>query len=186
MSAEAIKTKRFEEAVLPHLNAAYNLARWLVRHDQDAQDVVQEAYLRAYRFLDGFKGGDARAWLLTIVRNTSYSHLEKNRVCAQLLPFDEDFEGALAQGSATLLNQADNDPAAILARVDDEKIFRLALEQLPLDFREILVLRELENLAYKEIAIVVGIPIGTVMSRLARARKLLLENLTRRQSGALE
>lgn len=186
MSAEALKTKRFETAILPHLNAAYNLARWLVRSDQDAQDMVQEAFLRAYKFFDGFKGGDARAWLLAIVRNTSYSHLEKNRAHAQLLTWDEDFEGLQAQSSVTLLDQADNNPEAILAKVDDQRFFRLALEQLPLEFRETLVLRELENLSYKEISLVAGIPIGTVMSRLARARKLFLECLMRLQSGALE
>jgi RNA polymerase sigma factor (sigma-70 family) len=184
--SEVIKTKRFEETVMPHLHAAYNLARWLVRSEQDAQDVVQEAYLRAFKFFDSFKGDDARPWLLTIVRNTSYSHLEKNRSHAtQLLPLDEALDGIPMEGSATLLNQADNNPEAILARMDEQRFFHAALEQLPVEFREALVLRELENLSYKEISVIAGIPIGTVMSRLARARKLLLECLTRMQPGAI-
>ena len=183
--SEAIKAKRFEQTVLPHLHAAYNLARWLVRSDVDAQDIVQEAYLRAYKFFDSFKGDDARPWLLTIVRNASYSHLEKNRLhLAQHLPLDETQDGSAMEGSATMLNQADNNPEAILARLDDERFFHQALEQLPVEFREALVLRELENLSYKEIAAIAGIPIGTVMSRLARARKMLLNCLTRMQVGA--
>jgi RNA polymerase sigma factor (sigma-70 family) len=182
--SEAIKAKRFEEAVLPHLHAAYNLARWLVRNEQDAQDVVQEAYLRAFRFFDGFQGEDGRPWLLAIVRNTSYSHLEKNRMqSAQHLSLDEALEDFQGAGSATLLNQADNNPEAILSHLDEQRCFCQALEQLPVEFREALVLRELENLSYKEISVVAGIPIGTVMSRIARARKLLQECLARMQSG---
>lgn len=184
MVSEAIKAERFKQTVLPHLHAAYNLARWLVRNDADAQDVVQEAYLRAFKFFDSFKGEDARPWLLTIVRNTSYSHLEKSRAhAAQHLQLDEALDGMPIEGSATMLNQADNDPEAILSRLDDQRFFHQALEQLPVEFRETLVLRELENLSYKEISVVAEIPIGTVMSRLARARKLLLEGLTRMQSG---
>jgi RNA polymerase sigma factor (sigma-70 family) len=155
------------------------LARWLSRSDQDAQDIVQEAYLRAFKFFDGCRGEDARAWLLAIVRNTTYTWLRQNREHLNNTSFDEEVHGLDAEGSATLLNAADNNPEAILARNDDKRVLNQALEQLPLEFREILVLRELENLSYKEIAIVAGIPIGTVMSRLARGRKLLLECLER-------
>lgn len=176
---EAMKARRFEEIVLPHLNTAYNLARWLSRSDQDAQDIVQEAYLRAFKFFDGCHGDDARAWLLAIVRNTTYTWLQQNREHVKNTPFDEEVHGLNAEGSVTLLNQADNNPEAILARNDDKRLINQSLEQLPLEFREVLVLRELENLSYKEIAIVAGIPIGTVMSRLARGRKLLLECLER-------
>ncbi len=176
---EAMKARRFEEIVLPHLNTAYNLARWLSHSDQDAQDIVQEAYLRAYKFFDGCHGEDARAWLLAIVRNTTYTWLQKNREHIKNTPFDEEVHGLHEEGSATLLNQADNNPEAIVARNDDKRRINHSLAQLPLEFREVLILRELENLSYKEIAIVVGVPIGTVMSRLARGRKLLLESLER-------
>ena len=176
---EAMKALRFEKIVLPHLNTAYNLARWLSRSDQDAQDIVQEAYLRAFKFFDGCHGEDARAWLLAIVRNTTYTWLQQNREHLKNTSFDEEVHGLNAEGSVTLLNEANNNPEAILARNDDKRLLNQALEQLPLEFREVLVLRELENLSYKEIAIVAGIPIGTVMSRLARGRKLLLECLER-------
>ena len=155
---------RFEEACLPHLSAAYNLARWLTRDEGDAQDVVQEAYLRALRFFDGFRGGDARAWLLAIVRNTCYDWLRKNRSGDSSTPFDEELHTPLAQ-SAT--------PEHSLMRHVDRETLRGALAALPPAFREVIVLRELEGLSYKEIARVADVPIGTVMSRLARARGLL-------------
>lgn len=165
--------------MLPHLNAAYNLARWLTRNDQDAQDIVQEACLRAFKFFDGLRGEETRAWLLAIVRNTTYTWMRQNRGHAQNSPIDEEFHDGNERGSATLLDQADGNPEAILAHADDKRLLNQALEQLPLEFREVLVLRELEDLSYKEISIIAGIPIGTVMSRLARGRGLLLKYLER-------
>lgn len=157
---------------LPHLDAAYNLARWLVRDDHDAQDIVQEAYLRALRFFAGFHGSDARGWLMAIVRNRCYSWLRRNRA-AEVEFSEEDSAGAT---SATMAH-VDEDPAAQLARHDDSSALARALDRLPVEFREVVVLRELEELSYKQIAAIVEVPIGTVMSRLARGRKLLAEAL---------
>ncbi len=176
---EAMKARRFGEMALPHLNAAYNLARWLTHSDQDAQDIVQEAYLRAFKFFDGFHGEDARAWLLAIVRNTTYTWLQQNRNHVHNAFFDEEFHDLNEADSATLCDQPDNNPAAILARNDDKRLLDRALAQLPVEFREVLVLRELEDLSYKEISRIAGIPIGTVMSRLARGRRLLQACLER-------
>jgi RNA polymerase sigma-70 factor (ECF subfamily) len=166
----AADAARFEKIVLPHLDAAYNLARWLVRNPQDAEDVVQESYLRAFKFQEGFQGGDARAWLLKIVRNTSYSHLEKKRPAESAEPFDE-----------TVHREAAERPDVETALIQDaeSRIVRAALERLPANFREILVLREFEGLSYKQIAEVVGVPIGTVMSSLARGRTQLRELILR-------
>ena len=174
---EQNRAEQFQRAVLPHLNAAYNLARWLCRNDHDAEDIVQEATLRAFRFSDGFHGEDARAWLLAIVRNTTYTWLQQNRGHESSTSFDEEFHSLQEGGSVTLLNQADSNPEAILARDDDRGLVNRALEMLPVEFREVLVLRELEELSYKEISSIAGIPMGTVMSRLARARRLLGECL---------
>lgn len=176
---EATKARRFGEMALPHLNAAYNLARWLTHSDQDAQDIVQEAYLRAFKFFDGFYGEDARAWLLVIVRNTTYTWLQQNRNHVHNAFFDDEFHDLNEADSATLCDQPDNNPAAILARNDDKRLLDRALAQLPVEFREVLVLRELEELSYKEISRIAGIPIGTVMSRLARGRRLLQACLAR-------
>jgi RNA polymerase sigma-70 factor (ECF subfamily) len=164
---------RFEQTVLPHLGAAHNLARWLTRDDHDAEDVVQEAYLRAYRFFSGFHGGDGRAWLLRIVRNTCYTWLEKNRPAERHTPFEEGKHGIAAQHS---------EPDAALLAVENRELLRGALEELPAEYREAIVLRELEGLPYKDIAAVAGVPLGTVMSRLARARERLHEALLRRQT----
>ena len=166
---EEIKFGSFEQVVLPHLDSAYNLARWLTRNDQDAEDVVQEAYLRALRFFDGFHGGDARAWLLAIVRNTCYTWLQKNRAQEPTTVFDEEIHSE--EGSSL-------SPETLLLQSADSQLVRQALEELPLKFREVLVLRELEGLSYKEIADVADMPIGTVMSSLARARTRLRQCLT--------
>lgn len=155
---------RFEQVVLPHLNAAYNLARWLVRQEQDAEDIVQEAYLRAYRFFSGFHGGDARAWLLQIVRNTSYTWLQQNRSKESAAEFDEEMH------SDTGLSVT---PETLAIETANRERLHRALEELPPKFREVLVLRELEGCSYKEIAEITQIPIGTVMSGLARARRRL-------------
>ena len=160
----------FERVVLPHLDSAYNLARWLVRSPQDAEDVVQEACLRAFRFIGGYQGGDARAWVLKIVRNTSYSFLEKNRPAALAEEFDERVHVPEVQAP---------DVEASMVRSVESRMLREALEELPVNFREVLVLRELEGLSYKEIGELIGIPIGTVMSSLARGRGRLRESLLR-------
>ena len=163
----------FEEALLPHLDAAHNLARWLLRNEQDAQDVVQEAYLRAFKSFRGFHGGNGRAWLLTIVRNTSYTLLKKNSAVDLTTTFDEEIH-ATADESVS--------PATILEHSEDAELIGQAMDELPAEFREILVLRHQEGLSYKEIADVAQIPPGTVMSRLARARAKLKEYVTARIS----
>ncbi len=166
--SEQDKLARFERAVLPHLDAAYNLARWLTRQAEDAEDLVQESYLRAFEFFDSFRGGDGRAWVLTIVRNTCYTWLRQNRSQDLETSFDEE-----AHSPASV----DSSPEALLLEGADREALKRALEELPVEFREALILRELEGLSYKEIADVAGVPLGTVMSRLARARKLLERNL---------
>ena len=163
----------FEAAMLPHLDAAHNLARWLLRNEQDAQDVVQEAYLRAFRSFSGFHGTNGRAWLLTIVRNTSYTLLKKNRAVDFTTPFDEEIH---ATGHESV------SPATILEHSEDAELIREAMDELPAEFREILVLRHQEGLSYKEIANIARIPLGTVMSRLARSRDKLKEYLAARMS----
>lgn len=158
----------FEEAVMPHLDAAYNLARWLMRNEHDAQDMVQEAYLRALRFFGGFHGTDARAWLLTIVRNTCYTSLKRK----QGPEFACDFEEVVMTKESDVPDPESSHEMKVQAELINE-----AIEKLPVEFREVVILRELEELSYKEIAAITGIPIGTVMSRLSRARKRLLAYL---------
>jgi len=155
---------RFEDIALPHLAAAYNLARWLVHNDQDAEDVVQESFMRAFKSFNGYYGGNSRAWLLTIVRNTCYTWLQKNRVLILADPIDEKLDE---------LGLDFADPEMLLLRSVDAQIVRGALSELPVEFREVVVLREMEGMSYKEIANVVDLPLGTVMSRLARGRKRL-------------
>ena len=165
--------ERFEQLVLPHVDAAFNLARWLLRGRTDSEDVAQEALLRACRFFGGFHGGDVRAWLLQIVRNTCYTWLEKNRPLELSMEFDEELH---LQTCAT--------PETLAIAGDDRKRLTLALERLPPRFREVLVLRELEGCSYKEIAAITSIPIGTVMSSLSRARRQLYSALTNSSQGA--
>jgi RNA polymerase sigma-70 factor (ECF subfamily) len=159
----------FEQAVLPHLDAAYNLARWLMRNEQDAQDVAQEAYLRAFRFFPGFRGGDARAWLMKIVRNTCYTWLHANRPLQDAAEFDENFFPPDSHAP---------NPEKIVLQNDSDTLVRKALEMLPSNSREVLILRELEGMSYKEIADITGMPVGTVMSSLSRARGRLRQVLT--------
>ena len=158
----------FNQAVLPHLDAAYNFARWLTRNDHDAEDVVQEASLRAFKYWKGFSGNDCRSWLFAIVRNTFYSWLRQKSVQPELTPdgeFDDIDDGILS-------------PEKVLLQNADREMLKAALEDLPVEFREAIILREMEDLSYKEIADISGVPIGTVMSRLARARKRLQIYLT--------
>jgi RNA polymerase sigma factor (sigma-70 family) len=167
--ATAPLTQDFDRVTTPHFDAAYNLARWLTRDPHDAEDVVQEAYLRAYRFFSSFRGGDGRAWLLAIVRNTCYSWLTQHRRLQSALdPVELEEE---------LAAPAEHGPEEILLRESAQQQLAQELEQLPLEFREVLVLRELEELSYQEIASIAAIPIGTVMSRLSRGRRLLRTRL---------
>jgi len=161
----------FEAMMLPHLDAAYNLAKWLLRNEQDAQDVVQEAFLRAFKSFGGFRGSNGRAWLLTIVRNTCYTLLKKNRVADLTTPFDEKIHASDDESVSA---------ATILERSEDAELIRKAMDELPAEFREILTLRHQEDLSYKEIADIAQISPGTVMSRLARARVKLKERLAAR------
>lgn len=173
---EQNRLAHFEQTVLPHLDAAYNLARWLTRNDTDAEDVVQDAYLRALKFFGGFHGTNGRAWLLTIVRNTCYTWLQQNRAHELTTAFDEEIHSIECDAS---------NPEALLLERADNQLLRQALEELPVEFREVMVLRELEGMSYKEIAGVADIPLGTVMSRLARARKRLQESLAERMNKEL-
>jgi RNA polymerase sigma-70 factor, ECF subfamily len=163
---------RFEQLVLPHLDAAFNLARWILRGRNDSEDVAQEAMLRAFRFFRGFHGGDVRAWLLQIVRNSCYTWLEKNRPMELSTEFDEEL---YPQPGAT--------PESLAIAGDDRERLTRALEALPPRSREVLVLRELEDCSYKEIAAITSMPIGTVMSALARARRRLERALTQPTSA---
>jgi RNA polymerase sigma factor (sigma-70 family) len=164
----ADERERFEQALLPHLDAAYNLARWLTRDDHDAEDLVQAAYLRALKFFGGFRGTNSRAWLLTIVRNTCYTWLDQKRTRGLETAFDEKIHSAESNAM---------DAEKRVLRQEDEQLVRRAVEELPVELREVVVLRELEGMSYNEIAAIAGIPMGTVMSRLARARERLRERL---------
>ncbi len=160
--------RAFEEVVLPHLDAAFNYARWLTKSDADAEDVVQDAALRALRFFSSLRNDDARAWLLTIVRNTWYARFSKLGHAVHHRVFDETKDNRPDEGL---------DPEALVIQQQAAERVRLAIEELPVDFREVIMLRELEGLSYKQIASVIGAPIGTVMSRLARGRERLLARL---------
>ena len=166
------RVELFEELMLPHLDAAHNLARWLTRDDEDARDAVQEAYLRAFRFFDGYRGGDGKAWLLEIVRNTCRTLQRRQMRSAAAVPFDE----AAHTGEARGPNAEEK-----LSGEDNLGILRGCIAALPEEFREVIVLRELEEMSYRDIAALCGIAIGTVMSRLSRARKRLEECAARRR-----
>ncbi|MDB6028031.1 MAG: polymerase subunit sigma [Verrucomicrobiales bacterium] len=166
---EKDKLARFEQCMMPHMDAAYNLARWLTGNEPDAQDVVQQAFLRAFKFFGGFRGGDSRSWLLRIVRNSFYDWVGKQRPLDT--SFDEDLHGIATESPA---------PDAALLEKADKQLVHEAIGQLPAEYREVLVMRELEDLSYKEIADVADLPIGTVMSRLARAREQLRQGLLER------
>ena len=167
---------RFEAVALPHLDAAYNLARWLTRDDHAAEDVVQEAYLRALRFFGSFRGGDGKAWILAIVRNACFDWLKLRRTEDLHNPFEEDIHSPDVNDPAQAGEMAGNPETSAIRSAAAERIGD-AVESLPAEYREALVLRELEGLSYKEIASIAEVPIGTVMSRLARARKQLRKQL---------
>ena len=164
--------RRFERLALPHLDAAYNLARGLTRNDHDAEDVVQEAMMRAMRYMGSCRGDDAKAWLLQIVRNSCFTWLRENRPAERLFP-DEDGE-ALNEIAAPPADE----PQAVAARNAERRQINEAIASLPAAYRDVLVLREIEDLSYSDIARIAGIPVGTVMSRLARARGVLRQMLT--------
>ena len=167
-AAQEEEVASFETLMLPHLDAAYNLARWLLRNEDDARDVVQEAYLRAFKSFGGFHGSNGRPWLLTIVRNTAYNLIKKNQTASLTISFDEEQH---------VLDRESTSPATVVEQDEESKLVRQAMERLPDEFREVLVLRHLEGLSYKEIADVAHLAPGTVMSRLARARSKLREYL---------
>ena len=175
------QSRRFQEIALPHLDAAYNLARWIARSDTDAQDIVQEAFLRAFKSFGGFRGTSARPWLLAIVRNTCYTWLRQHRGSRLEVPYDD----AVGSDEAAEPYPVDGDanPEALLAASEERQTFDAALDSLPAEFREAVILRDVEDLSYKEIAAVAAIPIGTVMSRLARGRRMLFAALTRIREG---
>src|SRR3984957_4867738 len=163
------KLRRFEQQISPHLKSAYNLAKWLTGSHEDAEDVVQEAFLRAFSAFESYRGDDAqpqnaKAWLLTIVRNTSMTWLKRNRNAGATLAFEEALDDP---------RERSPDPEEILLISSDREEVRQALEQLPSDFREAIVLREMEGLSYREISAAIGVPLGTVMSRLSRGRDWL-------------
>jgi len=177
MSARTVHTDNFTDELLPHLDAAYNLARWLIGNPEDAEDIVQEAYLRAFRHFATFEGGDARAWLLTIVRHTTYNWYRKHQARRPDTAFDEGLHTPAR----------DDDPESLLLQHADTQMVERAISALPARYREVLVLRELQGLSYKEIASVAGLPIGTVMSSLSRARDrfrdLVTEEISRLPIG---
>jgi RNA polymerase sigma factor (sigma-70 family) len=171
---EKTELARFEQVVLPHLGAAYNLARWLTGNNHDAEDVVQESYLRALKFFGGFRGENSRPWLLTIVRNTCFTWLRQNRF-SEFTELDEQIHGR---------EREPRNPESIMLAATHSETVRKAIEALAPEFREVIILREMEELSYKEISAIASIPVGTVMSRLARARSRLQELLSElRTSG---
>jgi RNA polymerase sigma factor (sigma-70 family) len=182
------RTRRFELLALPHLDAAHNLARWLAGNGADAEDVLQEAYLRAFRYFDAYHGGNFRVWLLTIVRNSFITWVQVNR--ASRLVFHGDTPtGDTVETEETAWSTAPRDPEALLMqRIDSETLGRL-MQRLPMEYREVLLLREVEDLSYKEIAEIIAVPVGTVMSRLSRARlglrKLWLQQADRESAHGL-
>ena len=165
--------RQFEEIFLPHLDAAYNLARWIVHNDQDAQDIVQEAFIRAFKGFQGFRGGNGRAWLLTIVRNTAYTWMNKRMPDQKLVPYVEERHANIIS-----IDQSTNESVLEKRRQDLSD----ALKRLPSEFREVIVLYEIEGLSYKELALSLGVPVGTVMSRLSRARRRLQQDFAQSNS----
>jgi RNA polymerase sigma-70 factor (ECF subfamily) len=169
-----VKTAEFEKTIVPHLSAAYNLARWLTHDAGQAEDLVQEAFLKAFRFFDGFQGGDGRAWIMAIVRNTCFTWLQKNKVKASRDVFDERLHSE---------QQLTVDAEESLIEEVALKTLRGCIEVLPAEYREAVVMRELQEFSYKQISEITCVPVGTVMSRLSRGRKRLEECVTRKAGG---
>ncbi|MFC0397206.1 RNA polymerase sigma factor [Paraburkholderia rhizosphaerae] len=179
-SDAAQRSARFQQMALPHLDAAFNLARWLCGNPNDAEDIVQDAYIRAFRYFDMFHGDNARPWLLTIVRRTWYTEWQKREMSRHSVEFDENLDDATFEG----WSEPNADPETLMIRDQDARLVHAALEQLPAEYREVMVLRELEELSYREIATIADLPVGTVMSRLARGRRRLAESLASLQARA--
>lgn len=172
---------RFDAVMLPHLDAAYNLARWLSGSPADADDVVQEAFLRAFRFFDGYEGDNPRAWLLAIVRNTWFTEWRRQHNRADATPYDDSLN--VDDQLPGWADESGDDPEKLAVRQDETELVHRALATLPVEYREVIVLRELEDMSYKDVAAVAGIPMGTVMSRLSRARRLLCTAVKAAQGG---
>ncbi|HMC46644.1 MAG TPA: RNA polymerase sigma factor [Caballeronia sp.] len=173
---------RFDAVMLPHLDAAYNLARWLSGSPADADDVVQEAFLRAFRFFDGYEGDNPRAWLLAIVRNTWFTEWRRQHNRADATPYDDSLN--VDDQLPGWADESGEDPEKLAVRQDETELVHRALATLPVEYREVIVLRELEDMSYKDVAAVAGIPLGTVMSRLSRARRLLCTAVRAAQGGS--
>jgi RNA polymerase sigma-70 factor, ECF subfamily len=185
MADDQRKARRFEQIIMPHLDSAYNLARWLTRNDADAQDVVQEACLRAFKYFDGFDGDYANAWLLKIVRNTCFTWIKANRRVEETMGLDDNAE-EIDRGDAAMEINASGlgrSPEEIASDHHTALQLNAAIEELPAIFREVVILREMEDMSYREIADIVAVPIGTVMSRLARGRQLLQAALSKQGYG---
>jgi RNA polymerase sigma factor (sigma-70 family) len=172
---------RFDAVMLPHLDAAYNLARWLSGSPADADDVVQEAFLRAFRFFDGYEGDNPRAWLLAIVRNTWFTEWRRQHNRADATPYDDSLN--VDDQLPGWADESGDDPEKLAVRQDETELVHRALATLPVEYREVIVLRELEDMSYKDVAAVAGIPMGTVMSRLSRARRMLCTAVKAAQGG---
>ena len=172
---------RFDAVMLPHLDAAYNLARWLSGSPADADDVVQEAFLRAFRFFDGYEGDNPRAWLLAIVRNTWFTEWRRQHSRADATPYDDSLN--VDDQLPGWADESGDDPEKLAVRQDETALVHRALATLPVEYREVIVLRELEDMSYKDVAAVAGIPMGTVMSRLSRARRMLCTAVKAAQGG---
>jgi RNA polymerase sigma factor (sigma-70 family) len=182
--AQDERNRRFQQLALPHLDAAYNLARWLCGNPGDADDVVQEAYLRAFRFFDTFHGDSIRPWLFAIVRRTWYTAWRRRASSREVAAFDDREPGdEPADETFEYGSCAGEDPQAVLIRDEDVRLVHAALDALPVEYREVLVLRELEGLSYREIAAIADLPVGTVMSRLARGRRRLAAALRAQQAA---
>lgn len=167
---DAERSRRFQQLALPHLDAAYNLARWLTGNAGDADDVVQEAFVRAFRFFGTFRGENARPWLLAIVRRTWYTEWRRRTNSREVAPFDDDLDETSVFDETSSRSA---DPQTLLLQGEHARLVREALERLPVEYREVLILRELEDMSYRDIAVIADLPIGTVMSRLARGRRKL-------------
>jgi RNA polymerase sigma-70 factor (ECF subfamily) len=167
---DAERSRRFQQVVLAHLDAAYNLARWLSGNALDAEDIVQDAFVRAFRFFETLRGDNARPWLLAIVRRTWYTEWRRRANSREVAPFDDALDETSVFEPTC---EAYADPQALLLKGEHARLVREALEQLPVEFREVLILRELEELSYRDIAVIADLPVGTVMSRLARGRRKL-------------
>lgn len=175
---DASERRRFDALVLPHLDAAHNLARWLCAGASDADDVVQEAFLRAFRLFASFRGERPRPWLLAIVRNTWFTMYQQRRSAAET-----GYDDTAADAELPAWHGMPADPEQVLLREEDVRLVHAALERLPVAFREVIVLRELEDLHYRDIARIVDIPAGTVMSRLARGRRMLAAEILMLREG---